>query len=378
MHIRRTFIIIVLCQLLFVCVTSALFAQVKEAIAKVKGDTSFIFVPNPIDVQKYIGKPTNRHLEGILTAGIGPYTGFNKGEYRTFLQPSIGFDFAAKPADFIEMLIGAHLGFSDPLTTAVFLGIRHPFFEEPEGGVKLFADLEMVFFDEAERLGPIGLGLRGAIGGRMKTLVNLEYRVAGEYRGSGSVYRDGSNSKGLWWVGVEAGIAFSLSSEKPLSFSRKDSMRASLVWIATSDDLKELDAAGSSQELDEFYDKFWARRDLTPNTRYNESQVEYERRVHIANQRYSRPGKLGIATDMGRAFVLYGEPDEIEEETSALDNSFRYVLWVYRGRINTVGTGLFLFETYSGRDSRQSYSNVPGESSGSIPRNLPKKMAKWF
>ncbi len=366
MHKRHNIAIRVLCQLLFVLFTSYIFAQEK--------DSSITFHSSGVQQSE---KKQDKHLQGILSVGIGPYSGFNKGEYRTFLQPSIGFDFAAKPADFVEMLIGVHLGLSDPLTTSILLGVRQPFFTNVDDNFKLFGDIQMVFFDEAERLNPIGIGIRGAIGGQIKSFTDLEFRVASEYRGRGSVITDGTDTRALWWVGVEVGIAITLSA-KPISFTHKDSLRAALLWIASAQEIAELDAALSTEELDNIYDKFWIRRDLTPMTAFNESRMEYERRIALANKRYSRPSKLGIATDMGRALALYGEPSEIEDETSRYDASYQYVLWIYRGTIFSGAPGLFLFETYTGLDSRQIYSNVSGELSGTLPRNLPTKMAKWF
>jgi GWxTD domain-containing protein len=356
----------VLCQLLLFVSVSDAFAQNPDTAVTFKGSQ---LRPEP--------EKTKRKLECMITAGIGPYTGFNQGEYKTFLQPSVGFDFVANPGDFINLLFGAHIGLSDPLTTGVLIGVRQPFFEGYEGESKLFGDLALLIFDEAERIAPLGVGVHAAVGGRTNSFLELEYRLAGEYRGQGSASGDGTNAKPLWWIGVEAGVAFSLASSKA-PFTHKDSVRAALLNIASAEEIAEFDAITSSYHVDEWLDMFWAKRDLTPDTYRNEAREEYERRVRRANERFSRPKRLGISTDPGRVLALYGNPDYIEEATSVNDESYKYYLWVYTTRVRDVAPALFLFEVSGVRDWRQAYSNVPGEPTGILPANLPATMRKWF
>jgi GWxTD domain-containing protein len=356
----------VLCQLLLFVFLSDAFAQIPDTAVTFKGSQL-----------KHEPEKTKRKLECVITGGIGPYSGFNNGEYKTFLQPSAGFDFIANPGDFVNLLFGAHLGLSDPLTTGVLLGVRQPFFEGNEGESKLFGDLALLIFDEAERIAPLGVGVHAAIGGRTNSFLELEYRIAGEYRGQGSASGDGTNAKTLWWIGIEAGVAFSLSSSKTV-FTHKDSLRAALLNIANAEEIAEFDAIFSSYHVDEWLDQFWAKRDLTPDTYRNEAREEYERRVREANARFSRPKRLGVSTDPGRVLTLYGNPDYIEQATSVTDESYKYYLWVYTNRVRDVAPALFLFEVSGIRDWYQAYSNVPGEQTGTLPAGLPATMRKWF
>ncbi len=58
-----------------------------------------------------------------------------------------------------------------------------------------------------------------------------------------------------------------------------------------------------------FIQEFWERRDPTPETEDNEFRIAYYARIEEANRlfRGARPGWL---TDRGRAFVLFGPPNE--------------------------------------------------------------------
>jgi len=94
-----------------------------------------------------------------------------------------------------------------------------------------------------------------------------------------------------------------------------------------------------------FREIFWARRDPDLATPENEFQQEYEKDRKTADRRYSLPGTTGAATDCGRLFILFGEPDEIEHDGSVIvmatehgmiRQPFGFVrrpeTWIYRGK----------------------------------------------
>jgi GWxTD domain-containing protein len=209
------------------------------------------------------------------------------------------------------------------------------------------------------------------------TSIPLEARLAVEFRGVLANDADPTTSTTRWWLGLETGFAFSLTS-KSQDASRKDIVRAQIMPIASAEEIAELDEITSSYRVDEWLEIFWAKRDITPRTVINEARTEYERRLAIADKLFSRPKRIGVSTEPGRAMVLYGEPDYIEKENSAVDENYRYEMWVYTSRISGVSPGVILFEVSGARDWRQMYSNIPGEVSGTIPANLPARMAKWL
>jgi GWxTD domain-containing protein len=64
-----------------------------------------------------------------------------------------------------------------------------------------------------------------------------------------------------------------------------------------------------------FLEEFWRQRDPDPDTAVNEAQQAYIERVTFANRNWSRAGiQPGMFTDMGRVFIRYGQPDEIERQ----------------------------------------------------------------
>ncbi len=74
--------------------------------------------------------------------------------------------------------------------------------------------------------------------------------------------------------------------------------------------------------------EFWRERDPTPGTPFNEAMAEFYRRVDIANRRWSDKGEKGWETDIGKIFILYGEPDFVEDHS--LDPERKpYLKWVY-------------------------------------------------
>jgi len=323
-------------------------------------------------------RPIESRLGGIASLNVGTYSGFHdQGHYASFIQPNIGFEFLAEPGGFLHLLLGARIGFLNVITTGISFGIREQIYSaKPD--LKLFSDLGILFFNDAESFGQPKYGVRLAFGARTSGSINLEYRFAGEWRGIASDSVDGYKNRLLWWIGAEVGIAFSLVGEsKPIT--RKDSLHASLRYIASGDELDELDQISSNTKLDQWLDRFWRIRDISPDTKINEARIEFEKRVERANGLFSTPKQLGVLTDPGRAMVIYGIPDIEDEDVSVIDNRVRYKLFVYNGRVRDVSFAAFLFRTPSSQTNwQQVYSSVPGEISGGYPNGLPPRMGKWI
>jgi len=63
---------------------------------------------------------------------------------------------------------------------------------------------------------------------------------------------------------------------------------------------------------DEFVEKFWERRDPTPDTDRNEYEEAYFARIDEANRLFKGGGRPGWLQDRGRIFILFGPPNERE------------------------------------------------------------------
>ena len=116
--------------------------------------------------------------------------------------------------------------------------------------------------------------------------------------------------------------------------------RNEIVYIAIPSELKlydELNLTGKTQ----FLDKFWSDRDPIPKTPENEFKIEHYRRWNYVNEHFSTTTGAGDGwhTDMGRVYIKYGQPDEIESRPSSR-NVPAYEKWNY-GRLQ--GGVYFIF-----------------------------------
>ena len=84
-------------------------------------------------------------------------------------------------------------------------------------------------------------------------------------------------------------------------------------------------AQGNDQQ--KFFTETWKKIDPTPHTEDNELMNEYYYRVHVANQRFSGH-REGWRNDRGMVYIIYGEPDAIEEHHMEMDSK-PYMIWYY-------------------------------------------------
>jgi GWxTD domain-containing protein len=122
-------------------------------------------------------------------------------------------------------------------------------------------------------------------------------------------------------------------------------LRKMLTYIATRDELRMYDQLNLSGKR-QFMTEFWKRKDPDPSTPENEFKIEYYRRWEEAQRRYSttKEGKDswkkdGWKTDMGRVYIIYGEPGNIERYPLAI-SAKAWEKWHYD---NIQGGVYFLF-----------------------------------
>lgn len=77
-----------------------------------------------------------------------------------------------------------------------------------------------------------------------------------------------------------------------------------------------------------YFEEFWRGMDPNPETNKNELMDEYYRRVNYANQSFSSMSLKGWLTDMGRIFIKFGQPDDIERHPFEM-NTYPYEIWRY-------------------------------------------------
>jgi GWxTD domain-containing protein len=314
-----------------------------------------------------------RTLDAVLTGGAGIYA----RDSDSVFQPTANIDFFAQTS-ILDLMAGVHVGFSKPITKAFTVGLRFPVSGSATNG--LYADLGLLFFDRGVEDDAFSSGLRAALVGRVQS-INLEYRFAGEVR---QIFSGNLEA----WAGVELGFFYNLLREEVHAPSRKDTLLADLRYIATSGELDQLREAKTDAELDSVVERFWKARDLTPATPLNEARREYEQRVRFVDSTFGSEYRMGVTTDQGRVYLLYGQPDRVESVSSTDETTRRYQLWIYDDRIRNYSTALFLFRTHIGRassdifsyhgDFRQIYSNIPGEPSEPLPADIPTSMRSFI
>ena len=86
-----------------------------------------------------------------------------------------------------------------------------------------------------------------------------------------------------------------------------------LSYIATDTEYEELRRASTDSTQEVAWDKFWGRRDPSPETPRNEALVEFFRRVRFANRSFGSQGLAGWRTDQGRIYIRHGQPDQVED-----------------------------------------------------------------
>ncbi|UCG62749.1 MAG: GWxTD domain-containing protein [Candidatus Zixiibacteriota bacterium] len=101
-----------------------------------------------------------------------------------------------------------------------------------------------------------------------------------------------------------------------------------LSLISLPGEIKELKAQETYDDRVAAFNDFWASRDPSPGTRENENKNEFYHRVHVANQMFSYLRRAGWKTDRGRVYILYGEPDQVEDYPFEL-NQLPHQEWHY-------------------------------------------------
>jgi GWxTD domain-containing protein len=92
--------------------------------------------------------------------------------------------------------------------------------------------------------------------------------------------------------------------------------------------------------------EYWAQYDPTPETVFNPIMHEYYSRIDYAAKEFISIGKQnGIATDRGRVYIRFGEPDKIERTSNEQGNVVE--TWIYSKQVmkfvfvDKKGTGSF-------------------------------------
>ncbi len=137
-------------------------------------------------------------------------------------------------------------------------------------------------------------------------------------------------------------LAISLPQNRAQSRSTKELIKAlpekyrvwleeEVVYIISPKEKEVFLNLENDRQREMFIEAFWKQRDPNPNTPQNEFKEEHYRRIKYANQHFGKesPGP-GWRSDMGRIYILLGEPKTIEKIENQYD-LYPTVIWFYQG-----------------------------------------------
>lgn len=118
---------------------------------------------------------------------------------------------------------------------------------------------------------------------------------------------------------------------KDLTPKYKQWLEEEVVYIITKKEKEVFLQLQTDRERDIFIEAFWRQRDPTPNTPENEFKTEHYRRIQHANRYFGKESpQPGWKTDMGKIYIILGEPKQIERYENQSD-IYPVHVWFYEG-----------------------------------------------
>ena len=101
----------------------------------------------------------------------------------------------------------------------------------------------------------------------------------------------------------------------PASGVHLDQALSAAEYIAAPSEREQLQTAlreYTKEQKREMLRSFWQRRDDTPDTSELEAMNVYYQRIELANKNFSAGRQEGWQTDLGKTFVNFGAPDDVQ------------------------------------------------------------------
>ncbi len=116
----------------------------------------------------------------------------------------------------------------------------------------------------------------------------------------------------------------------------------------------------TDRDRDAFIRTFWKQRDPTPGTTQNERKIEHQRRWDHSNKVFGRQTpRPGWMTEMGRFYIMLGDPNSYERIPSSLD-LYPIEIWYFHGNVALGQPTYFalVFYQYGGTGEYKLYDPV--------------------
>ena len=158
---------------------------------------------------------------------------------------------------------------------------------------------------------------------------------------------------------AERDAPFAVSRTPVATAITAERFKADVGWIASRAEMQAFDRA-TALEKARLIEEFWQSRDPSPETLVNEFKIEHYRRLAFADDAFTDVGRPGRDSDMGRVYVVYGPPSDIERH-GAEANAKEYQIWHYERLesapifvfVDMVGTGIMTLVHSTARDEAQ-------------------------
>ncbi len=155
---------------------------------------------------------------------------------------------------------------------------------------------------------------------------------------------------------AERDAPFTVSRTPVATAITAERFKADVGWIASRAEMHAFDSA-TPLEKAQLIEEFWQSRDPSPGTLVNEFKIEHYRRLAFADDAFTDVGRPGRDSDMGRVYVVYGPPSDIERH-GAEANAKEYQIWHYERLesapifvfVDMVGTGVMTLVHSTVRD----------------------------
>lgn len=168
-----------------------------------------------------------------------------------------------------------------------------------------------------------------------------DYLLLLRFESGGNSVLDSVNFR-MSWVGM------------PVSLARAEYAIKALYPVATDETIDAM-LDGNKDRQRTAVDAFWAQRDPTPDTKFNEAMHEYYRRVDYSFFNFKSISQSdGTFTDRGKIYILYGPPTEIRREMQPQGPPTE--VWIYRNRVGQ--RFIFADESRSGAYKLMEYNDL--------------------
>jgi GWxTD domain-containing protein len=120
--------------------------------------------------------------------------------------------------------------------------------------------------------------------------------------------------------------SFEVEESGPPRGKEFEQMLEALSYIAEAREIDQLRSL-AVQDQSRGWEEFWHKRDPTPETPRNEAMLEFLRRVRHTERHFQGFGP-GWRSDMGRIYIKFGPPDQIEARPASTESP-PLELWFY-------------------------------------------------